>query len=333
MSYEMFRNDLAARLFDAQLPADLSSILAIVDQVAINYKVERQTTDLILVNDIVPDIVKLHIASLASAKRSRATINSRFGILMRFFRDIKIPYDQITANDIRTYLFHYSEEHGVKDSTLDRIRCNIGIFFQWCVNEEYLQRNPAAKVVPIKYQAEHHVAMTPIQLETMRAACESLRDKAMIDFLYSTGCRVSEFCDLEIADVNLDDQTVLIRHGKGDKRRKTYLNAEAVISLRAYLASRTDDCPALFVSERKPAHRLYRSAIEHAVKKILERSALNLHITPHAFRSTAATIGLRSGMPVEQVQKFLGHSKIDTTLIYARTDDSDVKESHRKYIA
>ena len=333
MSYEQFRNDLAARLISGQLPTDLSSLLAVIDQVAVNYNIERQTTDLALIQDDIPQIVKLHIAALAVENRSKNTISTRLGILRRFFADVRIPYDQVTANDIRAYLFRYRTERGVSDGTLDRIRCNIRVFYSWCVDEEYIQRNPAAKIGTIKYQESHHVALTPIQLETVRLACHDLREKAMIDFLFSTGCRVSEFCSMQIADVDLDAQTVLIRHGKGDKRRMSYLNAEAVISLRAYLSSRSDDCPALFVSERKPAHSLGVSAVQHAVKKIIARTGLQLHITPHVFRATAATIGLRSGMPVEQVQRFLGHSKIDTTLIYARTDDHDVQESHRKHIA
>lgn len=334
MSYEKFRNSLAAELSSGKLPKDLKSFLAIVDQVAVKYKIEEQSTDLIVSQEDVPNLVKLHVASLAVENRSPKTIKSRFLILRQFFRTVRIPCEQVTPNDIRSYLYQYRADHSVSSSTLDRIRCNIRVFYSWCVDEEYLQRNPAAKIGVIKSQANHHPALTPTQLEQIRAACVGLREKALIDFLFSTGCRVSEFCALDIKDVDLTKQTVIIRHGKGDKRRTTYLNSESLISLCAYLASRSDKCPALFVSEdRRPVHRLSVDIVQLIVRRILERSGLDVHVTPHAFRATAATIGLRAGMPIDQVQRFLGHSKIDTTLIYARTDDHDVQESHRKYIA
>ena len=175
--------------------------------------------------------------------------------------------------------------------------------------------------------------MTALELEKVRNACRSLREKALVDFLYSTAARVSELSNLDIRHVNLTDHTVRIEHGKGDKGRTTFLNAEAEISLRAYLDSRTDDCAALFVNKYGEKRRMQKRSIEDEICRIVSRCDLSVHVTPHIFRHTAASLALQRGMPIEQVQKFLGHARIQTTLRYAKILSADVKSSHAKYVA
>jgi site-specific recombinase XerD len=175
--------------------------------------------------------------------------------------------------------------------------------------------------------------MTPLELETVRGVCNTLREKAMVDFLYSSACRVSEFCALNITDVNMTDHTIHIERGKGGKGRTTFLNPEAEISLRAYLASRNDDSPALFVGCRAPHNRLAVKAVQNEIQKIVLRSKVTVHVTPHIFRHTAASLALQRGMPLEQVQRFLGHSRIQTTLRYAKTLQADVQISHNHFVA
>ena len=333
MDYEKLRNEIIANLATLGLNEKLPAVLSAIDQAAVHYDIKTACTDLSIPTDDVPQMVKMHIAALAAQNRSKTTLAARLRILRNFFHVVRKPYNTVTSNDIRIYLYNYKADRNISASSEDQIRININAFFQWCVDEDYLERNPARKIGKIKYQEPERTPLTMLQLETLRSACRNLREKALIDFLYSTGCRVSEACAMLISDVNFDTQTVVIRHGKGDKRRTSYLNAEAVISLRAYLQSRKDDSPYLFASERKPVHGLTPKALQDIIKDIASRTSLQISVHPHLFRHTVATTALRSGMPVEQVQRFLGHSKIDTTLIYAKTDDQDIHDSHRKYIA
>lgn len=333
MSYEHFRNQIADSLLQSRSVEDVREILAAIDQVASGYDIAPKCTDLIVPDGPVPQIVKLFIASSAAAERSPRTVKDYLRILARFFEAVRLPFTQITTNDIRAYLYQYKQEHNVRESTLDHYRIVINNFFAWCVNDEYLVRNPAAKIQPYRIPEEDHPRLNRLELETLRSACHSLREKALVDFLYSTACRVSELCSMEIGDVNLQERTVRIRLGKGRKSRVSYLNAECIVSLTAYLKSRRDDCPSLFVSLRNPAHSLTPRAIQQELHKISARTSIQANVTPHAMRRTAATLSLSAGMPVEQVQRFLGHSKISTTMIYAKVDDADVKASHAKFSA
>ena len=333
MDYEKLRNEITANLEGLLDQDKLRLVMIAIDSAALHFDIVKSCTALSVPTDDIPEIVKMHIAALAVQNRSKHTINARLTVLRMFFHEVRKPFDKVGTNDIRIYLYNYRMERGVSDSTLNQIRSNINAFYAWCVDDDYLERNPARKIGKIKAQAPERVPLTMIQLEMLRYACRTPREKALIDFLYSSGCRLSEACDMLISDVNFEDQTVIVRHGKGDKRRTTYLNAEAVISLRTYLATRSDDCPSLFASDRKPTHSLSKSAVEKIVRQIAERTSIDRRIHPHLFRHTVATSAIRSGMPIEQVQRFLGHSKIDTTLIYAKTDDQDVHDSHRKYIA
>lgn len=332
MSYETLRNDLSVRLLESFTPDQVRGILESLDIVSSDYEVTRKSKDLILVGSM-PEIVKVYVASKAVENRSPRTLDSYRRILANFFAAVAIPFPNVSANDIRAYLYKYKQTHGVGDSTLNTMRSVICGFFAWTTNEEYIARNPAARIGVIHHQPADRHAMTPMELETMRSVCSTPREKALVDLLYSTGCRVSEVASLLISDVDLDAGSAVVRHGKGDKRRTVYLNAESIVSLRAYLASRTDDCPSLFVSDRMPAHPLTSRSIEIAISRIRDRSGIAAHVTPHVFRHTTATTALRSGMPVEQVQRLLGHSNINTTLIYAKTDDSDVKANHQRFVS
>ena len=333
MSYEQFRNDILLSLSDILPGEQVSRVLSVMDATATSYDISRKSMELSVLTDDLPQIVKIHIAAKAIENKSKATLSQRTYILRKFFSDIRMPFDKVTANDIRSYLFRYKKTYGVSDSTLDRIRSNLLCFYQWCVDEEYMQRNPAAKIATIKYQDPQVEPLTSLELEMIRSVCHDAREKAIVDLFYCTGCRVSELCDLLISDINFERLTVHIRHGKGDKERMSYLNAEAVISLKNYLSERVDNCPYLIVSERKPAHQVTTNAIRKMLKKLEKRTGTAIHLHPHKFRHTTATDALGHGMQVEQVQRLLGHSNIATTMRYAKVSQKDVQDAHRKYLA
>lgn len=245
--------------------------------------------------------------------------------------DIGSLKEEITTNDIRLYLYNTQQTRKICNSTLDGRRTIIHVFCEWAANEGYIGSNPCRNIRPIKYERPKRKPLTGIELEMVRNACKTLKDKAIIEMFYSTGCRVTELERLNIEDVDFIRKEVSL-FGKGDKHRTSYLNAKAELALRNYLASRDDNNPALFVSDRRPHGRMKKEAIEKRVRKLGEASGIGRRMYPHLIRHTTATDGLERGMPVEEVQQILGHVNIGTTMIYAEVCKENVKNSHRKCI-
>lgn len=222
-------------------------------------------------------------------------------------------------------------QRGISNRSLDARRTVINAFFEWCCNEEYINRNPCRNIKKIKYEEKERKPLSSIELEELRNACVTLRDKALFELLYSTGCRVSEVVNLNKADVNFETKEVVL-FGKGNKHRISYINARAEIALKNYLNSRNDDNKALFVSDRKPHKRLSKFGIEKRIGQLGELAGIERRIFPHLIRHTTATDGLNRGMGVEEVQAILGHENIATTMIYAKVSKNNVKLHHTKCI-
>ena len=168
------------------------------------------------------------------------------------------------------------------------------------------------------------------ELEKLRNGCKNIRNLAIVDFLYSTGVRVSELCELNIKDINFYEGSCIV-WGKGSKQREVYLNANAKLHLQEYLTSRTDKNEALFVYDREPYGRLKPQGVETMVRNLGKQCGIH-KAHPHRFRRTNATNALNKGMPLEEVKEMLGHSKVDTTLIYCTVSRENVKHSHKKYM-
>ena len=330
MSYEILRTDFSARLFGLVSPDLIPEVLAALDRSAENYDITPRKTDLIIREDYLKP-VRQYIASKSVENLSRGTLYIYYNRLAAFFNALQRPVGQITAVNIRVYLDAYKKERRVKDCTLEHIRIIIKEFLTWCVDEGIITANPCNKVKPIKYADNSRQPMTQMELEKVRDACRTPRELALVEVLYSTAARVSEVSALQISDVNFQDRTVVIRHGKGDKRRITYLSAKAALAIKSYLSTRSDDCGYLFVPVRGPKHQITKKSLESALKSIVDRAGISTHVTPHVFRTTSSTHALDSGMPIEQVQRFLGHARIQTTLRYAKVNDADLRRSHQKY--
>ena len=244
---------------------------------------------------------------------------------------LSTPIRKMTTDEIRTYLVNYQKEGHCSKVTVDNIRRNISSFFSWLEEEDYILKSPMRRIHKIKTKKVVKDVISDESMEKMRDACERIRDLAIIDLLYSTGIRVGELVRLNIEDVNLEQRECVV-FGKGDKERRVYFDAKAKIHLMEYLAERTDENPALFVSLDAPFTRLQISGVEIRLRELGRKLSLN-RIHPHKFRRTMATRAIDKGMPIEQVQKILGHSQIDTTMQYAIVNQSNVKTSHQKYIA
>ena len=241
------------------------------------------------------------------------------------------PIRKISTDDMRSYLSQYQEWNGCSKVTVDNVRRNISSFFSWLEEENYILKSPMRRIHKIKTNQQVKEIITDEDIERLRDSCSCKRDLAMIDLLYSTGIRVGELVNLNISDVDFEARECVV-FGKGGKERKVYFDAKSKLHLQAYLSSRVDDNEALFVTLDAPHDRLKISGVEIRMRS-LGRSNNMTRIHPHKFRRTMATRAIDKGMPIEQVQKILGHSQIDTTMQYAMVNQSNVKSSHQKYIS
>ena len=236
----------------------------------------------------------------------------------------------ITTNDLRSYLTSYQTERKSSKVTIDNIRRILSSFFSWLEDEDYILKSPVRRIHKVKTAVTTKETYTDEALETMRDHCDSLRDLALIDMLASTGMRVGELVLLNRDDINFEERECVV-FGKGSKERMVYFDARTKIHLQNYLAQRTDSNNALFVSLKAPYERLQIGGVESRLRELGKRLSLP-RVHPHKFRRTLATMAIDKGMPVEQLQRLLGHQRIDTTLQYAMVKQSNVKIAHRKYI-
>ena len=236
----------------------------------------------------------------------------------------------ITTDDLRSYLTDYQSKKQSSKVTMDNIRRILSSFFSWLEDEDYIIKSPVRRIHKVKTSKTIKETYTDENLELMRDNCVELRDLAMIDMLASTGMRVGEMVLLNRNDIDFNERECVVV-GKGDKERMVYFDARTKIHLQNYLDSRTDSDPALFVSLRSPHKRLTIGAIELRLRDMGRNLGIN-KVHPHKFRRTLATMAIDKGMPIEQLQRLLGHQRIDTTLQYAMVKQSNVKLAHRKYI-
>ena len=240
------------------------------------------------------------------------------------------PTIKYYTEDIRAYLAVFQRKHKSSKVTIDNIRRIFSSFFSWLEEEDYIIKSPIHRIHKVKTGTQIKEVLTDENIEHLRDNCTEIRDLAMIDLLCSTGMRVGELVKLNREDINFNERECIV-FGKGNKERIVYFNARAKIHLQQYLSSRKDRNKALFVSLAKPHNRLQISGVEVRLRKIGHSSKI-ARVHPHKFRRTLATMAIDKGMPVEQVQKLLGHVKIDTTMHYAMVNQNNVKLSHRKYI-
>lgn len=241
------------------------------------------------------------------------------------------PMRKITTDEIRRYLVEYQKMNNCSKVTVDNVRRNISSFFSWLEEEDYILKSPMRRIHKIRTKQPVKEIISDEAIELLRDHCECARDLAIIDLLYSTGIRVGELVNLNISDVDFEARECIV-FGKGDKERKVYFDAKTKLHLQDYLKERRDENPALFVSLSAPHNRLRISGVEIRIRKLGRK--LNIgRIHPHKFRRTMATRAIDKGMPIEQVQKILGHSQIDTTMQYAIVNQTNVKTSHQKFIA
>lgn len=288
-----------------------------------NTKVEQPITN--------SEYLRLFIDAKSIEGCSARTIKYYNSTIEHMLSKIQTPIRKITTEIMREYLVDYQKQRNCSKTTVDNIRRNISSFFSWLEEEDYILKSPMRRIHKIKTKSVIKEVISDEEVEKLRDNCSTLRDLAIIDLLYSTGIRVGELVRLNIADIDFESRECIV-FGKGDKERRVYFDAKTKIHLKEYIDSREDNNSALFVSLNAPYNRLKISGVEIRLRQLGRR--LNLKaIHPHKFRRTMATRAIDKGMPIEQVQKILGHSQIDTTMQYAIVNQNNVKISHQKYMS
>ena len=276
------------------------------------------------------DLVKLFLAAKRVEGCSEKTVKYYDSTIRNAVEKIEKDVTQITTDDLRLYLDDYQVTSKISKVTVDNIRRILSSFFSWLEDEDYIVKSPVRRIHKVKSCKTVKETYTDEDLELMRDECDGIRDLAIIDILASTGMRVGELVRLNKKDIDFQNRECIVL-GKGNKQRKVYFDAKTKLHLKKYIDSRTDENEALFVSLQKPHNRLQISGVEIRLREL--GAKLNIDkVHPHRFRRTLATSAIDKGMPIEQVQKLLGHQSIDTTLQYSMVSQNNVKESHRKYI-
>ena len=274
------------------------------------------------------------LVSFLSAKQiegcSEKTIDYYRNTISRMLESVNLKIESITTDDLRKYLADYKNQSNASKSTIDNIRRVLSSFFSWLEDEGYISKNPVRRIHRIKTKRVVKEVLSDENFEVLRDKCDNIRDLAMIELLASTGIRVGELVNLNIDDVLFSERECVVL-GKGDSERIVYFDAKTKIHLQKYLESRNDNNPALFVSLRRPHDRLGIPGVEKRMRKLGHEAKIK-KIHPHKFIRTMVTNAIDKGMPIEQVQRLLGHVQIDTTMQYAMENQNNVKISHRKFI-
>lgn len=318
-------NDLLVIVSTLAPDVDLQVLPVRLEEVLSNYEIQRRT-----LKDIENDLnekIEVFLSSRKIEGLSERTLDGYKNELSMFAQYVNKAIVQVTTTDIRKYLAHNKKW---MISTVDRKLSVIKTFFGWLVKEEMLLRDPSAKINAPKKPKRLPKSLSVEELEIVRESCETLRERALIEVLYATGCRLGELMNMKINDVNIQEMRLRVI-GKGDKERIVYLSFKALHHLRKYLKSRQDDCEYLFVTDRRPARQMADRTIERLVDKVAERAKISKKLTPHVFRHTKATLMMENGADLADVQQILGHENPSTTLVYAHVSEERKQQAHKRF--
>lgn len=295
------------------------------------YDLNEKCTAIMDIDQSYLQYLQLFLVRKKTEGKSDRTLEQYQLHLGHLLRDLNKPLDRISEDDLFLYLARYKKTRNVSNTYLDNMRLVFSSFFTWCNNKGYIGKNPTIGLEPIKAEKKIKKPFTDEELEKLRRSCAQERDLALIEFLYSTGVRASELITLNRNDIDFSCKSVVV-YGKGSKEREVYLTATACLHLKEYLNDRKDDNDALFVSLRKPYKRLTVAGLERIIKNLGEEAGVE-KCHPHRFRRTMATNVLRKGAPIEEVKELLGHTKLDTTMIYCTINKENVKHTHQRLMS
>ena len=294
-----------------------------------DYEVTKATKEIVVYDGANEAILKRYVACLLIEGRSPKTIAAYERTVIKLFEALQKNFADMTVSDLR-YFLAYEKSRGVSNRTLENTRARISSFFSWLLDEELIIKNPCRTIAPIKFTKEVKLPFSSIEIDSLRSTCKNKKERAIIEFLLSSGVRVSELCTLRISDINFDTLTVIVREGKGAKQRTVYINDLTCKHLVEYLSSRNVNGDFLFYNKWKEP--MNPGGIRHLLKTLGERANVgNVH--PHRFRRTFATNLANRGMDIQEISALLGHENLNTTMTYVHTSADKVRVSYLKYSA
>lgn len=300
---------------------DLTRVMAVISDILEGYNMQS-----VQVETDNSDLLDCFVAAMQVQGLSQKTIDNYVYIIKRMMKHVQVSTRRISVYHLRSFIAH-EKERGLSDCTLENYRGIFSAYFKWLHKEQLIDRNPAENLGRIKIAKKQRRICSEVEFEKLMRACNDKRNKALMAFLSSTGCRVSEAVGLNREQINFEKLQCTV-HGKGKKERVVYLDEVTGLLLREYLAERTDDNPALFLSKKR--NRLAVGSVRNALNQIAKKAGVE-HIHPHKFRRTLATNLARRGMPIQDVARILGHEKIDTTMRYVNQNDDDIRAEYRRY--
>lgn len=351
------REELREKLYLVMLRNGVKDAMIEIDTILGEFEVQNRTTEVALLKaDRNEYLFKKFLTAKIVKGCTDRTVEFYQKELRFVFDRIHKTADDVTTDDVRFYLAIRQKKDKISKTTANNELRVLSSFYQYLQAEEIILKNPILKIEKIKEDKKKKSAFTEIEVEKIRDATRNARERAIVDVLLSTGCRVSELIGIKIADINQDK---LVVHGKGGKDRTVYLNAKAVVSLQKYIEERQDQnpyvfCGGYFCKNNKEKMSMYqcskrgewyknaelvskdratdRGTVEQLMRKLKKRSGIDSGCYPHKFRRTCATMALRRGMPIEQVSKMLGHESVETTQIYLDLNEQDLEQAHKKYV-
>lgn len=321
---QLFTKEVTERLSDKLTMKDIDAVVQALTDEMVLYDMERRE-DQATQKDF-EELLKVFIDSKRVEGRQESTLTRYAYILHRFRAYDPTPIRELTVYNFRQYLAR-EKDRGICDNTLRGVRDVFDSFFGWLYDEGLLPKNPCQNLNPIKVKKVVRKPYSDVDLEQLKENCVTLRDKAIVSFLLSTGCRVGEVFNLNRDDIDFQNKECTVL-GKGNKERTVYMDDVAAMQLKRYLDSRTDKLDALFIG--KGTKRLSPNGMRKRLHKIADWAEVE-KVHPHRFRRTFATILIDHGMPVQEVANLMGHEKLDTTMGYYYIDKQNVKNSYRKY--
>lgn len=325
---EELRNAILRKMSGKITEEQMQELDNILNLTMYDYHIERKSTELTLFDKSNEIMLKNFLGSKAIEGCSPATLKHYKETIQRMIFDIGKNIKDINTNDIRHHLASWQVNRGVSNTTLNNMRKAYCSFFKWLNIEGYIDTNPMLKISSFKCPKKQIKPFTEREMEKMCSNCTNIRDRALLEFLYSTGCRVTECSNVNFEDIDFMRGTVLIRYGKGNKERVGFISEKCMYWLEKYITECNIRKGALWLGKRG---RLTKAGIEYIVRSIGNRAKVDAH--PHKYRHTFATDLVKRGAPVQIVKDMLGHEDINTTMIYVTTNNKEVENVHRKLIA
>lgn len=303
-----------------QLRIKISSVLSLYEVTPVDFSEDEAD---------IEEKVEMFITSKKLEGLSNNTLKEYKSKLNYFGKCVHKPVKEVTTNDIRMYLGQFANTN--IPSTLDTKLSTLKSFFGWLIEEELIEKDPTRKIKPIRKEKRLRGSLSIEELELVRESCKDLKERALFEFLYATGCRLDETVNINKRDLDLNDLSAKVI-GKGNKQRKVYFSAKTKVHLNKYLLSRLDTNEALFVASKQPHGRLGRRSIQKIISKLGKVSGINKNVFPHLLRHTVATLLVNNGTDIVTVQKLLGHSSPATTQVYAKANDEYVHNEYKKHL-